>query len=322
MSTGRLTDVPGVRVGHWTDTAAGTGCTVVVPPPGTIGALDARGGGVSARETELFAAGRPEREVTALVFSGGSAFGLATADGVMRWCEEQGLGIDTATARVPIVPAAVIYDLGIATRRPGAEEGYAAAAAASSDAHAVGSVGAGTGATVGKWNGQRGWCKGGLGASSAMLPDGTWVAALAVVNAFGDVLGEGGNVVAGVYEPGIGFLRATTAARHQTSEHPRVMRGAQNTTLVCIATDALLSAADAGAVARMANAGVAQAVSPVNTPLDGDATFVLASGSRTGEPFVVGVVAADLAAEAVRDAVRSARTIRGVPTGAERLMEN
>jgi L-aminopeptidase/D-esterase-like protein len=318
---GHLTDVPGVRVGHWTDTDSGTGCTVIVPPAGTTGACDARGGGVSARETELFAPGRPDREVTALVFSGGSAFGLATADGVMRWCAEQGLGLETPAGRVPIVPAAVIFDLGIATHRPGPNDGYAAARDATTKSHDEGSVGAGTGATVGKWNGQRGWCKGGLGTASATTPDGASVAALAVVNAFGDVLDETGDVLAGVYEPGIGFLRAAHAARRREPEHPR-LSGPQNTTLICVATDARLGAAELSQVARMANSGAAHAISPASTALDGDIAFAMATHSRAANPFVIGVLAAEVSAEAIRRGVRSATAVRGVPTGAERCATN
>jgi L-aminopeptidase/D-esterase-like protein len=319
MPAGRLTDVPGVRVGHWTDLDAGTGCTVVVPPPGSVGAVDVRGGGASVRETELLGPAGGEREVTALVFAGGSAFGLAAADGAARWCEEQGLGIDTAGARVPIVPAAVVYDLGVSAnrRRPGADEGYAAGAAAGADGHEVGSVGAGTGATVGKWNGRRGWCKGGLGAASARLPGGATVAALAVVNAFGDVVDESGAVIAGAWDDRRGFLVASREARVAAPEHPR-LAGLQSTTLVCVATDAALSKADAGAVARMGQAGVARAVSPVHTPLDGDALFVIGAGERDALPFVVGVVAADVVARAIREAVRAASAVGGVPTGAER----
>lgn len=320
MPAGRLTDVPGVRVGHWTDTAAGTGCTVVIPPPASIGAVDVRGGGASARETELLAPLAGDREITALLLTGGSAFGLAAADGVMRWCEEQGRGMETPGGRVPIVPAAVIYDLGITAnrRRPGADSGYAACAAATDAGHDVGSVGAGTGATVGKLNGQRGWCKGGLGAASATLLDGATVAVLAVVNAFGDVIGEDGQVIAGAWDPDLGFVHASRHVLVAAPEHPRLTQG-QHTTLVCVATDAALTKTETGQVARMAQAGIARAVSPVNTPLDGDAAFCVATGSRASSAFVVGVVAADLAAEAVRDAVLSATSVRGVPTGRERF---
>ena len=187
-----LTDVPGVKVGHWTDTDAGTGCTAIILPPGTRGGVDVRGGGPASRETDLL---RPEATVpvvSAIVLSGGSAFGLDTAGGVMAWCEEQGLGVDTGIALVPIVPAASLFDLGITgtARRPGAAEGRLAAEAAGDGPHAVGSVGAGTGATVGKCHGRDHWCKGGLGAASVRLASGATVAAMAVVNAFGDVLDE------------------------------------------------------------------------------------------------------------------------------------
>jgi len=319
MPAGRLTDVAGVRVGHWTDRDAGTGCTVVIPPPGSVGAVDVRGGGASARETELLAPLAGDREITALLLTGGSAFGLAAADGVMRWCEEQGLGIDTGAGRIPIVPAAVIYDVGLTGngRRPGAQEGYAACVAASPEPHAVGSVGAGTGATVGKLNGRRGWCKGGLGAASGTLYDGTTVAALVVVNAFGDVIDERGEVIAGDWDADAGFLNASRQVRVAAPEHPRVGEG-QNTTLVCVATDARLTKTETGQVARMAQAGLARAVSPVNTPIDGDAVFCFATGVRPATAFTCGVLAADLAAEAVRDAIRAATPVRGVPSGPQR----
>ena len=183
-----ITDVPGIRVGHVTDRRGKTGCTVVLCESARFAAVDARGGAPGTRETDVLSPANVVRTCHAVVFSGGSAFGLAAADGVMRWCEEQGRGMETPGGRVPIVPAAVIYDLGITAnqRRPGADEGYAACATAAETGHEVGSVGAGTGATVGKLNGRTGWCKGGLGAASATLLDGAVVAVLAVVNAFGD----------------------------------------------------------------------------------------------------------------------------------------
>ena len=173
-----------------------------------------RGGGPSARETDLLSPFASVPDVTALLLTGGSAFGLSAAAGVERWCEERGLGHETGPARVPIVPAAVIFDLGITgnARRPGPDDAYAACAAAGTGPHPVGSVGAGTGATVGKLLGQDGWCKGGLGAASVRLRDGTTVAALAVVNAFGDVLDERGEVLAGAWAPGPG-LRARGPVR-------------------------------------------------------------------------------------------------------------
>ena len=158
-----VSDVAGLRVGHWTDLAAGTGCTVILPPPGTVGAVEVRGGGPATRDTELLAPLASVGEVTALLFSGGSAFGLDAAAGVMRWSEERGLGHDTGLGRVPIVPAACIFDLGITgnARRPGPDDGYAACEAAREGPHAVGSVGAGTGATVGKLRARDGCARAG-----------------------------------------------------------------------------------------------------------------------------------------------------------------
>lgn len=319
VPAGVLTDVAGVRVGHWTDREAGTGCTVVVPPPGTVGAVDVRGGGPGTAETDLLGPLASVQEVSAVLLTGGSAFGLAAVGGVSRWCEEQGIGFDVGVARVPIVPAAVIFDLGVSgnARRPGPEEGYAAAAAASAGPHARGSVGAGTGASVGKLLGRAGMCKGGVGAASLRLYDGATVAALAVVNAFGDVLDERGDVLAGAWSPDRGFVRSAAHALRSAQVHPRLTPRA-NTTLACVATDARLTKAEATHVARMAHAGLCRAVSPVNTPLDGDVVFCLATGRRSSSPTACGIGAAEVVAEAVRDGVRRATALRGVPTAAER----
>ncbi len=314
-----LTAVEGIRVGHWTDLAAGTGCTAIIPPPGTIAGAEARGGGPASRELAILSAAASVQSVTGLVFSGGSAFGLDTASGVMRWCEEQGLGHDTVAALIPVVPAVCIYDVGFTgnARRPGADEGYAAAAAATDGPHALGTVGAGTGATVGKLRAQAGWCKGGLGAASVRTHDGATVAALAVVNAWGDVIGEDGSVLAGVVDEQGRFARAARRVMTHPPEHPRLAAPA-NTTLVCVATDARLTKAEAVQVARMAQAGMARAVNPVHTPFDGDVTVCMATGKRPMSVFTCGVAAAEMAAEAIRCAVDRATTLRGVPTGAER----
>lgn len=314
-----VSEVDGVRVGHWTDAAAGTGCTVVLPPRGSVGGVEVRGGGPATREADLLGPLASVQEVTALLLSGGSAFGLDAAAGVARWCEERGLGHDTGAAVVPVVPAACIYDLGIAADgpRPGAEQGYAACQAAATGPHAVGSVGAGTGATVGKLRGQDGWCKGGLGAGARRLYDGATVAALAVVNAWGDVLDESGAVLAGAFDAREGFLRASRRVVEAPPEHPR-LAAPGSTTLACVVTDARLHKSECSIVARMAQAGVARAVSPVHTPFDGDAVFCLATGARRASTFACGVAAAEAVADAIRDAVRSATPVRGVPTGPER----
>jgi L-aminopeptidase/D-esterase-like protein len=314
-----VSEVAGVRVGHWTDAAAGTGCTVVLPPPGSVGGVEVRGGGPATREADLLGPLASVQDVTALLLAGGSAFGLDVASGVARWCEERGLGHDTGAALVPVVPAACIYDLGIAADgpRPGPDQGYAACEAAAAGAHPVGSVGAGTGATVGKLRGQAGWCKGGLGAGSRRLYDGVTVAALVVVNAWGDVLDESGEVLAGAHDPAEGFLGAARRVIEAPPEHPR-LAAPGSTTLACVVTDARLHKTDCSIVARMAQAGVARAVSPVHTPFDGDAAFCLATGGRPASTFACGVAAAEAVADAIRGAVRSATSVRGVPTAADR----
>ena len=314
-----LTDVPGIRVGHWTDADAGTGCTAIILPPGTCGGVDVRGGGPASRETDLL---RPEATVpvvTAIVLSGGSAFGLDAASGVMAWCEEQGLGVDTGIALVPIVPAAALFDLGITgnARRPGAAEGRLAAEAAGDGPHGVGSVGAGTGATVGKCHGRDHWCKGGLGAASVRLASGATVAALAVVNAFGDVLDEHGEVLAGAWEDDRGFVDARREMLDGAARHAR-LADMGNTTLCVVATDARIDKPGCTHLARQAHAGLARAIAPYGTALDGDIAFAVSTGAVDANPVVVGNAVAEMASAAVRDAVRSATTVRGVPTAAQR----
>lgn len=310
-----ISAIPGVRVGHHTDLDAATGCTVIIPPAGTVGACEVRGGGPGSREIALLDPASGVSGPTALLFTGGSAFGLAAADGVMAWCEEQGLGHDTGVARVPIVPAAVIYDLGLTggAGRPGPDAGRAAAEAAVEGAHATGCVGAGTGATVGKTRGREGWMKGGVGAAQTTLHDGTRVAALAVVNAFGDIIDAAGEVIAGARDDRGQPIGAARWALENPPEHLR-LRGGENTTLACIVTDAVLDKREALQVARMATGALGRAISPAMTTLDGDIVFCLATGARrTYHPVLVGIGAAEVLAEAIRDAARSASGLRGVP---------
>ena len=313
-----LTDIDGILVGHWTDAEAGTGCTAVILPPGTCGGVDVRGGGPASRETDLL---RPEATVpivSAIVLSGGSAFGLDAASGVVAWCEEQGLGVDTGIAIVPIVAAASLFDLGVTgnARRPGAAEGRAAAEAATDGPHAVGSVGAGTGATVGKCHGRDHWCKGGIGSASVRLPSGATVAALVAVNSFGDVLDERGEVLAGAWEKDRGFVDARAELMHSGARHAR-LQGMGNTTLCVIATDARIAKPGCSLLARQAHAGLGRAIAPYGTALDGDIAFAVATGRADANPVVVGNAAAEVAAEAARDAVRRATSVRGVPTAAD-----
>ncbi len=310
--SGRLTDVGGIAVGHHTDTDAWTGCTVVVLPDGAITSCEVRGLAPGTRETALLGPAGSVQGAHAILLTGGSAFGLAAADGVMHALEEQGRGHPTPVANVPIVPAAVIFDLplGRADVRPGPADGAAAFRAATEGGHAVGSVGAGTGATVGKRDGRDGWVKGGLGAASWRLHDGITVSAIAVANAFGDVIGEDGEVLAGLRRDG-SFVRTTTTLAEEPLERGPV---GQNTTLVCVATDASLTKTQAWQLARAAHAGIARATDPAATALDGDVAFAVATGVlEPATPLALGPVAAAVTAAAVRAAVREATSAPGCP---------
>ena len=279
--------------------------------------MDIRGGGPGTRETDLLSPESPFVGVSALLLAGGSAFGLNATAGVVRWCLEHGIGYDVSVANVPIVPTAVIFDLGITgnLRHPEPDDAAAACAAATDAPPEQGSIGAGTGATVGKLFGRSGWCKGGLGVAGAVTSDGATVAVLVVVNAFGDIIDEDGRVLAGAWRAGEGFVDARRAGLEIAPEHPRLV---SNTTLVTVVTDAALSKIEATQIARAASAGVARAVAPVHTPMDGDVTFVLAAGERPSSSFVIGSAAASLTATAIRRAVRAATRVRSVPTAGER----
>jgi L-aminopeptidase/D-esterase-like protein len=308
----------GFEVGHWTDHERATGCTVVLAPPeGAIASADVRGGGPGTRELDLLDPIANAQAVHAIVLTGGSAFGLAAADGVVRWLEEHGRGYETPGGVVPLVPAAVVYDLasGDPHARPGPDQGYAACESADAE-FPLGSVGAGTGAAVGKLLGRESAVKTGVGIAAQDLPQGPRLAALVVVNAFGDVLAEDGSVLAGPRSDDGSFLRTTKVLREQAIEPPSYRRGEplENTTLVCLVTDAELTKVGCGIVAKMAHAGMARAVDPVHSAVDGDVVFALSSAqAEVVDPLVVGVVAAGLTAEAIRDACRQAETVAGIP---------
>ncbi|MGZ5307683.1 MAG: P1 family peptidase [Solirubrobacterales bacterium] len=305
----------GYSVGHWSDEQARTGCTVVIPPEGSRGGVCIQGGGPGTRETDTLGPLANAAHATALLFAGGSAFGLAAADGVVRWCEQRGRGSETPAGLVPIVPAAVIYDLasGSATVRPGPEEGYAACQAAGEGIPERGAVGAGTGAMVGKLMGRERGSRAGVG--YAGLDVGGWarVVVLVVVNAVGDVIAEDGAVLAGIVAEGEEDAPRSAEAIAGLTEMPPLVPK-RNSTLACVCTDAALDKRECAIVARMAVAGMARAVDPVFTPFDGDVAFCLASGplepgSRPSEPrgfpvAQVGVAAATATAAAIRDAVR------------------
>jgi L-aminopeptidase/D-esterase-like protein len=312
----------GFEVGHWTNADAATGCTVVLAPPGgAVASADVRGGGTGSREIELLNPLANARAVHAVVLTGRSAFGLAAADGVVRWLEENGRGYETPGGLVPLVPAAVVYDLmtGDPSVRPGAAEGYEACVAASPEPE-LGSVGAGTGVAVGKLFGRERAVKTGVGMATHELPQGPRLTVLAVVNAWGDVLAEDGSVLAGPRQEDGSFARTATILREQAVEPPAYRRAeaVENTTLLCVITDAELTKVGCGIVAKMTQAGMARAVNPVHSSVDGDIVFTLTSArAETVDPLIVGTVGAELAAEAIRDSCRQARGLAGIPSLAD-----
>ena len=315
--SGTLTSVPGIAVGHAQDFDALTGCTVVLLPQGTVAAVDVRGGAPGSRETELLAPAAMAPSIHALCLSGGSAFGLAAATGVMDWLHERGVGFDVRVARVPLVPAAVIFDLalGRSDRWPDAGMGYAACAAASSEPVLEGCVGAGTGATVGKILGPQQATKSGLGSAAITLPGGVTVAALAVTNAFGDVRPGVGAILAGARKPDGGWL---DTAQHMRTAQAQIAFGGSNTTLGIVATDAVLSKAECQKLAQMAQNALPRTIWPVHTPFDGDIVFGLATGSRPSPHLaILGTIAADILAEAIERSVLSATSIGGLPAARE-----
>lgn len=308
-----LTAVAGVAVGHAQDAAALTGCTAVLLPPCTTAGVDVRGGGPGTRETDLLDPSATVQHIHAICLTGGSAFGLAAATGVVQWLYERGIGFDTGVARVPIVPAAVIFDLGIgaADRWPDAAMGYAACQSANTAAVPEGCVGAGSGATVGKVAGMAAATKSGLGSAARTLPDGTTVAALAVTNAFGDVRRADGTIIAGARRAEGGFV--DTVAWLQ-SEQAHTLFSGLNTTLAIVATDATLDKASCRKLAQMAQDALARAIHPIHTPFDGDTVFAVATNARPAPHMVVlGSAAADVLFEAIQRSVASATDAGGVP---------
>ena len=310
---GSITDVHGLKVGHAHDLRARTGCTVVLcEAGGAIAGVDVRGAAPGTRETDLLTPGNLVERVHAVVLTGGSVFGLDSACGVVRYLEERGVGFDTGAARVPIVPAAVIYDLaaGSASVRPDARMGQAACELASNDRVEEGQVGAGAGATVGKILGPAFASPGGIGTASIKLKTGVTVGALVVVNAFGDIIdSETGRILAGARAPqGRGWLdtssaiaQASFAAQRSAdpSPPPAPFSAIENTTLAVVATDGALTKAQAQRVAMMAHDGLARAIRPVHTMFDGDTVFALSTGDLQADVTTIGSVAADLVARAV-----------------------
>jgi L-aminopeptidase/D-esterase-like protein len=315
---GFITDVDGIKVGHFTETRRPTGCSVVLCERGAVAGVDVRGSAPGTRETDLLKPTNLVDKVNAIVLSGGSAFGLDTATGVMRYLEEHDAGYATAAGKVPIVPAAILYDLNVGDSkiRPNADAGYKACTAAKNGAIEEGSVGAGAGATVGKLGGGKPM-KGGIGTSSIKLANGVVVGALVAVNCVGDVIDpKTGKIVAGARTPdGKGFLNIIETYRSGRGVVQNPPPG-QNTTIGVVATNVRFDKTQMTKIAEMAHDGLARTINPTHTPSDGDTLFALSTGTSTTNANLtaIGALAAEAVSEAILRAVMKAKSVPGFPS--------
>jgi L-aminopeptidase/D-esterase-like protein len=318
-----LTAVPNIKVGHATDPAGLTGCTVVLCEAGAVGGVDQRGGAPGTRETDLLRPMHLVQKVHGVMLAGGSAFGLAAADGVMCYLAERGVGVKAGPVRVPIAPAAILFDLavGSADARPDAEMGYAACLAASDEAVAQGNVGAGTGCSAGKLLGAGHATKTGIGSAAIELGGGLVVAALMAVNPFGDVVDETGRIIAGTRPLRTGPLRgegyADTLALLRGMTGRLALRIAGATVIGVVATNARLDKEQVNKVAQMAQDGLARTIRPAHTLFDGDTLFALATGRVRASVTLVGAYAAEAVAQAIIAAAQTAAAAGGLPAGAD-----
>lgn len=312
-ASGSICDVPGIEVGHFTDTRRPTGCSVVIARQGAVGGVAVRGAAPGTRETDLLDPGNTVQQVHAVLLSGGSAWGLDAAGGVMRWLDEQGIGLNVGPARVPIVPAAVLFDLNVGdpSIRPDAPAGYAACQSAGRQAPAQGNVGAGAGASVGKLFGMARAMKGGIGSASVCV-GGVTVGALVACNALGDVIDpDTGALIAGArHASGQGLC--DTRRSLLAGEPPLPILAGTNTTIGVIATDAKLSKTQAQRLAQIGHDGLARSINPVHTLSDGDTLFALSTGLANSSPgmTVLCVMAAEAVARATVQAVTAAQSLQ------------
>ncbi len=322
-SNGSITDISGIEVGHAQNDEALTGCTVVLCRKGAIAGVDVRGSAPGTRETDLLDPINLVQKVHAVVVAGGSAFGLDAASGVMRYLDENRIGFNAGVTKVPIVPAAILFDLGLGDPhiRPDAEMGYQACLHASSNRVAEGNVGAGSGASVGKLFGAALAMKSGLGSAAIDIGNGITIGAIAAVNAFGDVI-EDGRVIAGLRSGRVGPIRvggreyfADSLKMVRTFAGRNVMRLATqpNTVIGMVATNAALTKVEATKVAQMAQDGLARTVRPAHTMLDGDTIFALSTGNKKSDVTTVGAFAAEAMAQAILRAVKLAAPAGGLP---------
>jgi L-aminopeptidase/D-esterase-like protein len=320
-----ITDIPGIEVGQAQDDEALTGCTVILCRKGAVGGVDVRGSAPGTRETDLLNPINLVDKVHAVVLAGGSAFGLDAASGVMKYLAEQKIGYGLGATRVPIVPAAILFDLGLgkSSRHPDSEMGYTAVSAAQAGPVAEGNVGAGTGASVGKIFGMTGAMKSGLGTASIEIGGGVVVGAIVAVNSFGDVLDPAtGQIIAGARPAKLGPVKlggsgqfADTQKVMQTLAGRTILSLATggNTVIAVVATNARFDKAQATKVAQMAHDGLARTIRPAHTMLDGDTIFALATGRKKANVSIVGAYAAEALAQAIMRAVLAAKSAGGLP---------
>lgn len=309
-----ITDVPGIKAGHYTDLNAATGCTVILCEEGAVAGVDVRGGAPGTRDTDLLNPINVVEKIHAIMLSGGSAFGLNSFGGVQRYLEEKGVGYEMAGVRVPIVPGAIVFDLdvGSARIRPGADEGYQACMNASSGQVAEGCVGAGTGAIIGQLKGKRLAMKSGVGTASVKFYGDVIVAALIVVNCLGDIIDPAnGQIMAGIRrEDGKGLDNTIELMK---KGYTYLAGPGRNTVVGAIATNATLTKAQAAKVAQMAHDGMARAINPSHSMHDGDTIFALSLGDRKSDVTTVGAMAAEVTRQAIVNAVKKATSLDGIP---------
>ena len=316
MQNDILRGLNGVKIGHWTDKEAGTGCTVILCPEGATAGVDVRGTAPATRETDLLDPVCMVQQVHAILIGGGSAYGLAASDGVMQWLEADGSGLDVGMAKVPIVPTACLFDLAFhrSDKRPNAQAGYAACEDASSGPVSQGNVGAGTGATVGNILGAEQAMKGGFGCATTRTSSGLIVSAVVAVNAFGSVIEPAtGHILAG---PRLldGSLGDTVTLMSGMLEQHFAGPRRENTTLGVILTNATLDKPAATKTAQMAQAGLARTIRPAHSHFDGDAVFALSCGEQIADLTLIGSLAADVLAEAILNGIIAAETLHDIPS--------
>ncbi len=327
--TNSIIDVSGIQVGHENNDSALTGCTVILCPEGAIGGVDQRGGAPGTRETDLLHPMHMVEKIHAVLLAGGSAFGLDAASGVMKYLEEKGIGFNAGVARVPIVPAAILFDLGIGDPnvRPDAAMGYLACQNASSEPPAEGNVGAGTGCTVGKILGAGQAMKSGIGTASMEIGGGVIVGAFVAVNAFGDIVNpENQQIVAGARSSKVGPLQfgvdgyfADTLEIMKSLAGRTIMNFASraNTVIGVIATNAKLDKNEINKVAQMSHNGIAQTIRPAHTMFDGDTLFAMSTGKKNADVNIVGAFAVEVVAQAILSGVKAAKSVADLPAASD-----